>query len=198
MKLNKSGSLTAMLDMFLIMVMGFFVLLIIAILLIKSEKRHEIQSNAEVIIYVEWDQEIIDDVDAYVRDPLNRVVAYTSRETELMNLDRDDLGRATDTIRLPNGKKIVIKENKEVVTIRGIVPGEYIVNTHMYSKNSDLPCNVTVTVEKLNPYSIIYQKELVLKEKGQEETAVRFTLNENGDLVSTSELPVQLIGASEQ
>lgn len=109
MKLNKSGSMTAMLDMFLIMVMGFFVLLIIAILLIKSEKRHEIQSNAEVIVYVEWDQEVIDDVDTYVRDPLNKIVAYTSRETELMSLDRDDLGQATDTIKLPNGKTIVIK-----------------------------------------------------------------------------------------
>lgn len=68
----------------------------------------------------------------------------------------------------------------------------------MYSKNSDLPCNVTITVEKLNPYSIIYQKELVLKDKGQEETAVRFTLDDNGDLVSTSELPIQLIGQPTQ
>ena len=39
--------------------------------------------------------------------------------------------------------------NQEVVTIRAVVPGEYIVNVHYYATKTNNPIDVNVKVEKL-------------------------------------------------
>ncbi|MDO8360864.1 MAG: hypothetical protein Q7T08_12625 [Devosia sp.] len=44
-----------------------------------------------------------------------------------MTLDRDDRGNFLDTVEV-NGTKVQIALNQETVSVRGIVPGEYIVN----------------------------------------------------------------------
>ena len=49
-----------------------------------------------------------------------------------MVLERDDRGGANDFI-LVNGKKISSPIREEIVTIRGIVPGEYTVNVIAFS-----------------------------------------------------------------
>ena len=49
-----------------------------------------------------------------------------------MHLDRDDRGNVNDTIDF-DGKTIDNPLNQEIVTIRVVVPGEYIVNVHYLS-----------------------------------------------------------------
>ena len=53
-----------------------------------------------------------------------------------MHLDRDDLGDKNDKIYLPDGSMIKVPQNQELLTIRGIVPGEYVLNIHMYSSTT--------------------------------------------------------------
>ena len=53
---------------------------------------------------------------------------------------------------------------------------------------------VTITVEKLNPYGIVTVREITLTEKGQEITAVRFTVDEEGKVSNVNQLPYQMIG----
>jgi hypothetical protein len=71
------------------------------------------------------------------------------------------------------------------VSIRGIVPGEYTVNVNYYVKyfpNAPLvPVPVAVKVEKLNPVvEIIYADTTTLDQVGQEKTAVRFLVADDG------------------
>ena len=55
-----------------------------------------------------------------------------------------------DTIEI-NGEKVQNPLNQEVVTIRAVVPGEYIVNIHYYATKTEQPVDVNVKVEKVNP-----------------------------------------------
>jgi hypothetical protein len=50
-----------------------------------------------------------------------------------MHLDKDDLGYVNDIVYNANGKITRVNINREVVTIRGIIPGEYLINAHYYS-----------------------------------------------------------------
>ena len=105
-----------------------------------------------------------------------------------MHLDRDDLGNSNDRIQTELGM-VEYDDNREMVTIRGIISGQYVVNIHAYSKREGIPVPVLVTIEKINPFSTIVSKTITLNEPGQEETVCRFILNSNGDVVSINELP---------
>jgi len=53
-----------------------------------------------------------------------------------MYLDKDDLGYANDIVKNIDGTITKVNINREVVTIRGIIPGEYIINAHYYSSRT--------------------------------------------------------------
>ena len=55
-----------------------------------------------------------------------------------------------DTI-VVNGEEVQNPLNQEVVTLRVVVPGEYIVNIHYYATKTEQPVDVNVKVEKVNP-----------------------------------------------
>lgn len=51
----------------------------------------------------------------------------------------------------------------EIVTLRGIVPGEYVINVHMYMRRDPSPTTlVTVQLDKINPFSTIMIKRVSL------------------------------------
>jgi hypothetical protein len=142
----------------------------------KPEDSGKVDLKAEMLITVTWPDFNPDDVDTYVEDPAGNIVWYNQMEAGLMNLDRDDRGLFKNTI-LVNGKEIVNPLNQEIVSIRGLVDGEYVVNIVHYIANGTAPLPVQVKVEKLNPtVKVIFYNTLMLKGTGDEQTAVRFTL----------------------
>ena len=186
---DKYKSTIGFIDILFNILVGFAFLFIVAFLLIKPEaKREDFDRKAEFIVVMEWDYERQDDIDLYVQDPSNTIVHFRNARANFMHLDKDDLGKRNDTIMV-NGVEKIVKINREVVTIRGIVPGEYIVNVHYYSDYSEhanvtrgpmSPLEVKVTVYKVNPYSEVWQGTKTFTRKGQEETFVRFTMDKNG------------------
>jgi hypothetical protein len=106
-----------------------------------------------------------------------------------LHLDKDDLGTSNDTVIMPDGTKKTIYLNREVMTIRGMIPGEYIVNNHLYSVRSAAaregrtPIEVITKVLKLNPYSEIHVGVVVLTHTGDEETVIRFRVNDKGHVI---------------
>ena len=97
-----------------------------------------------------------------------------------MHLDRDDRGRVGDLITV-NGKQVESPINQETVTLRGVAPGEYVVNLLHYKSNTSRPVPVSVKIEKINPQLIVsFAGEVLLKGAGDEQTAVRFTLAADG------------------
>jgi hypothetical protein len=83
---------------------------------------------------------------------------------------------------------------QETVSIRGIVAGEYTVNVNHYLATTGLPVPVTVKVEKVNPtVQVISYDTLTLDHTGQETTAVRFRVADNGDVVDVNHRQKSLI-----
>jgi len=174
--------------------LGFTYLFLIAIMFMNPvAKKGIIDPKAEYIITISWPDNNPDDVDTWVEDPNGNVVWFRNREAGLIHLDRDDRGTANDTLNI-NGTEIQNPLNQEVVTIRGVVPGEYVVNLHYYASETGQPVQATVSVAKVNPaLEIVYYGETVLAEKGDEATAVRFVIDKSGRVERISHIPKSLV-----
>ena len=116
-------------DLLFNILLGFAFLFIVAFLLIKPEaKKKDFDRRAEFVIILEWDHDALDDIDLHVQDPLGDRVSFRLPRINFMHLDKDDLGTRNDTIVNADGTESTVEINREVVTIRGIMPGEYIIN----------------------------------------------------------------------
>jgi len=190
-------------DLLFNILLGFAFLFIIAFLLIKPEaKKKDFDRRAEFVVILEWDHDAPDDLDLYVQDPTNDKVSFRLPIANYMHLDKDDLGKRNDTIINADGSTSTVMINREVVTIRGIMAGEYIINAHYYStrvyNGSQLEPNertidyrskpqraLTVKIElhKVTPYKILWAGEKKFTHRGQEETFLRFVLDGDGNIV---------------
>ena len=192
-------------DLLFNILLGFAFLFIIAFLLIKPEqKKEDFERKAEFVIVMEWDHDQPDDIDLYVQDPTQNKVHFRLPIINFMYLDKDDLGFANDVVKNVDGTITKVNINREVVTIRGIIPGEYIVNAHYYSsrewtrhgqlatnidissekvKNKRNPLTIKIELHKVNPYKILWVGEKKFTRKGQEETFVRFTVDNDGEII---------------
>jgi len=181
---------TAFLDLLFNSLIGFVGLFFLAYILVnpKSEEEKKLDSKAEFVIIVSWDKDFDDDVDSYVQDPEGHLVSFKRREDGLMHLDRDDLGHRNDVVETQFGE-IKFDEIREIVTIRGIIPGEYVINVHMYKKMTDKPVTVKIQLDKINPYSVVVQKEVNLNVAGAEKTAFRFVIDKDGSVTNVNSLP---------
>ena len=178
-------------DLLFNILVGFAFLFIIAFLLIKPEaKKEDFERRAEFVVVMEWDNDASGDIDLYVEDPTGKQVSFRYHNHNFMHLDKDDLGAMNDTVVNADGSISTVKINREVVTIRGIIKGEYVINAHYYSirsydKISPKKSVVTVKVElhKVNPYSIMWLGEKEFNQRGQEETFLRFRLDKDGKIL---------------
>lgn len=189
---------TSSLDLFLTVGLVFLLFLALTYVHMRPENKNKanIQSNAQFTVTMEWDAEDPSDVDLYLKNPLGQVCYFNNRDFPLTHLDRDDRGTISDKVLLPNGEIIEVKENREIISIRGLVKGEYIVNVHQFAaRNNGKPTKVKVTVEKINPsVTKIYHKEVILEQTGHEIHICRFVLDESGNVVDVNDdLPVELI-----
>jgi hypothetical protein len=144
------------------------------------------------MITLSWEDMHEGDIDLWVRGP-SGVVNYVNPQRGSLFLDRDDLGIRNDIFIRPNGERSIVRINREVVNIRGVEVGEYVVNAHYYGGLSAIqPANVTVEVIRLNPYEIIHSGSKILYDRGAEHTFVRFKLNADGKISNINYLPVKL------
>ncbi len=165
--------------------LGFTLLFFIAIIFMNPiAKLGNINYKAEYIITVIWPEDQPDDIDLWVQNPYQETVSYLQKEAGWLHLDRDDRGDLNDTVMI-DGKEVVHPINQEVVTIRGIISGEYIVNLHYYQSQSKMPVKANVKIEKVNPVlRLVFIDQVTLDRVDDEKTVLRFELDENGDFVS--------------
>ena len=182
----------AFLDLLFNTLLCFAALFCLAFILINPSKKNKtVEAKAEFMITIIWPADMDDDVDTYVEDPEGNLVAFNRREQGLMHLDRDDVGFSSDRIQTSFGV-VEYKENREIVSLRGIVPGEYVVNVHMYTKREDKETPVTILLEKINPFKLVTARNVVLVQQGDEKTAFRFTLDDEGKVIDTNNLEKSL------
>jgi hypothetical protein len=169
-------------------------LFFIAVLSIAPDaKDGKVDTKAEFIITMDWPDNHPDDLDLFVQDPVGNIVWYRHREAGFLTLDRDDRGGANDFI-LVNGMKIASPIREEIVTVRGLVAGEYTVNVSHFQAVSGQPVEATVKVQKLNPNAqVIFDDKVLVDHTGDEKTAVRFKLDTEGKVVDVQRRPKSLL-----
>jgi len=156
-------------------------------------KTGKVDLKAEYIITLSWPDGNTDDIDIWVEGPEGNLLWFRDPEVGLLHLDRDDRGALKDTLTI-NGETIVNPLNQEIVTLRGLVPGEYVVNVHYYETKTKEPVKATVKVEKVNPIlEVIYYGSVITEKVGEEKTAVRFTIAPDGSIRGINSLPKKLV-----
>jgi hypothetical protein len=162
-------------------------LFFIALLAIKTkEDEGKVDPRLEFLITVSWPDKHPDDIDMFVQDPIGNMVWYRRREAGFMVLDRDDRGGLNDFIMV-NGQKVPSPIRQEIVSVRGIVAGEYTVNIYHFAALTGIPVPVTVKVEKLNPkVQVVHYDTVELDHGGAEKTAVRFQMDKTGAITEVS------------
>ena len=192
---NRNNQASALHDITLLMAAGFFILFMVALWYVNPiAKLGKIDNKAEFIINMEWPGDLDSDIDIWVMDPNGTFVWFSNKTPNKspVSLERDDLGDSNDTIMV-NDVPVILKRNLETVTIRSILPGEYIVNIHYYSRRSmatEIP--VTIKVEKLNPtVKIVFMTNdpIVLRKPKDEIMVVRFTIDSDGSVSKVTTAP---------
>ena len=178
-KYNKFDPFT---DLLFNILLAFTFLFFITILFINPiTKFGNVNMKAEYIITVDWNDSLPDDIDLWVKDPNGEIVSYLKKDAGWLHLDRDDQGIINDKVTI-DGKETIYPINREVVTLRGIIPGNYVVNLYMYDNKSMKPVNAKITIEKVNPtLKLVFFDNVVLKDKDTELTVVKFRLDSTGN-----------------
>ena len=191
---QEKGGQDAFTDLLFNALLGFVFMFVAAFSLMGDPtKSGNVENKAEILITVRWADRHPDDVDTLVEDPQGNLVWYHNRDTGLMHLDRDDRGLFQDRVML-DGVEVSNPINQETVTLRALKPGEYVVNVLHYQSNYKEPLPVSVKVEKLNPrVTLLYYGIRELTGVGDEQTAVRFTIGANGEVIGTNELKKSLL-----
>ncbi|MGB5213481.1 MAG: hypothetical protein WBN88_07560 [Anderseniella sp.] len=173
---------------------GFVFLFFIAVIFISPAKdTGKVVLDAQYLVTVTWPDGSQEDIDIWIEDPQGNVTWFRNRSAGLVHLDRDDRGMLNDKIEV-EGKVIENVLNQEVAAVRGTVPGEYTVNLHYYESVQQTTVPVTVRVAKVNPvYKIFFNDTIDMRRKGEERTAVRFTILRDGKIGRINRLEKKLV-----
>ena len=191
---RRSGIGLGFTDLLFNALLGFVVMFVLAFLLINPvAKTGAVDPKAEFLITLTWPDGRAEDVDLYVADPAANLVWFRQREAGLMHLDRDDLGQRNDFVEVA-GRRIANPLNQEVVAIRGILPGEFVVNVHLYRGHGGAAVPATIKVEKLNPkVELVFYGTVTLEAQGDEQTAVRFAVGADGGVRDVNRLAKRIV-----
>lgn len=169
-------------DMLFLLVFAYLVIGAVALAHVRK-KQEEVSGAAppgSVIVDIHWDDKIDADVDLWVQAPGDVPVGYSNKAGMIFNLLRDDLGHSGDPVSM----------NYEISYGRGLWPGEYTVNAHLYrSADGHFPVPVMAKVQVRSSDGIVknlLQSSVQLDHVGQETTIFRFQLDDKGHLVPGS------------
>ena len=169
-------------DMLFLLVFAYLVIGAVALAHVarKQQESHGATPPGSVIVDIHWDDKFDADVDLWVQAPGDVPVGYSNKSGIVFNLLRDDLGHSGDPLSL----------NYEIAYGRGLQPGEYTVNAHLYrSSDGRFPVPVTARVSVRGAdgeITNLLRSQVHLDYVGQETTIFRFTLDDKGHLVPGS------------
>jgi hypothetical protein len=199
----------AFLDLLFNQLLSFALLFLLALLLVKPPTTSDasVKLRAEFVMTMTWPDGALDDIDMWVQLPDGRKVNFRNKDVDYVTLDRDDLGALNDFYTV-DGRRELTMMNREMATIRAIVPGRYIVAAHVYAvrdKVEDpadrarvwlpappLPYAATLEVMKLNPRSTeVLRSTVQVAERGQEAVFAAFDVDADGNVTNVELNPSQ-------
>ena len=181
---EQDASDTVFRDVVMLALAGFVVLVIMLLPHLNppgARTADDMTPPGNVIVEVRWPDAIDADVDLWVQAPGDVPVGYSNKGGAVFNLLRDDLGKRADVTGL----------NYETSYSRGILPGEYTVNLHLYrnpAKAYPVPVTVVTSVKRRADLAArqLLASKVQLAREGEEMTVYRFRLTEAGALVAGS------------
>jgi len=212
---NRTSFLLSFVDMLFAMLLCVSSLFILNFLLItvKNENQKKVDSKAEILITMTWDDHSANDIDLWVLTPEKTKIGFPNKQNTYMGLERDDLGLSNDTTYAattaiepdvypdPQDQQVVVSEdqliykNIETVAIRAKHPGRYVVNVMWYSTKPHPVTNKTkneneqteVQLMQLNPVvNIAAVAKPVLLSAQTEATAFSFDVLPDGSIANVS------------
>ncbi|HFD15930.1 MAG TPA: hypothetical protein ENJ38_06460 [Rhodospirillales bacterium] len=177
---DEDDSGTVFRDVIMLALAGFVAVVILMLPHLNppgAKQSEDSEPPGNVIVEIRWPDEIDADVDLWVEAPGDVPVGYSNKGGLVFNLLRDDLGKRADATGM----------NYEVSYSRGIPPGEYAVNVHLYrnvAKVYPIPVTVVTSVKRNAQESAkqLLASKVELTREGQEITVYRFKLDEYGRL----------------
>ncbi len=157
-------------DLLMNMLLGLTALTVIMLASLNPPQKDEeaAQQPGNLAITMCWPEGNYD-VDLWVKAPGDdKPVGYSNRGSKTLNLLRDDLGTANDSMPV----------NCENVFSRGLPDGEWIVNVHAY-KTPVVPLKVKLearVTENGKTKGPALDATVTLVQQGQEVTAMRFRM----------------------
>tara|TARA_B100000927_G_scaffold291402_1_gene293405 strand:- start:2904 stop:3551 length:648 start_codon:yes stop_codon:yes gene_type:complete len=186
MKHKKYSSYTSYNDMLFNVLIGFVLLFILAFMLINPiTKKADIPAKAEIMVVLDWDDMSKDDVDLWIKGTgMVQPLSFQVKNADFWHLDRDDLGESTDVTYVA-GERVMLRYNREVATMRGLMPGDFNINVHMYKKKDTKPTNISITLIDVNPYKELYKMNTTLTKDGQVVIFPSFSVDKDGVIYNT-------------
>ena len=171
------NNLLVYIDLLFNLICGITAIMVIAFLYMNppSVKDKDIESRAEYLLVLEWDDSSDTDIDLWVKLPDTTLVYYGNKESGVVHLERDDLGTANDSYLQTN----YVRVNQETVVLRSVVPGKYLVNAFSFTWKEEEPLVVFVSLIQVNPYRVVTKKEHTFTDMGQEKSFFSFRLDED-------------------
>ena len=182
-QLDEIQSDTVFRDVTLLALSGFVAIVLLLLPWLNLKTRDELVQEpvGSVIFELFWDPNLDADIDLWVKGPNDGAVGYSKPSGLVFNLLRDDRGLVGDHTPL----------NYEISFTRGIIPGEYQANVHLFkhdkarSKIEALVTASLVTPDR-NYRKQILEKRVYLKKENSEKTVLRFKLDNNFKVVNGS------------
>ena len=159
-------------DLLFNMLVGFVFMFFIAYILINPiADDGKVDPPDIALLVINWPDDSKYDVDVWVKDPSGQILSFTNKTIPGMHLEKDDLGAQGDTW---GGKSLAIK-NQEVVHITHMHEGTYQVTLHFYATHGKADKQkVTVELMTIKNFRKVGIKEVIMSEKGQEQSIVSF------------------------
>ncbi len=186
---------TAFLDLLFNTLLVFVCLFAVAFLQMRppTQPGKSIEAKAEFVLEMTWPDGSLDDIDLWLLLPDGEKVGFNRKDIGVATLDRDDRGAFGD-VYFDGTQRKLIRVNREVIAVRGIVPGHFVVNAHYYGHfteeragfpdlwgKSEIPVKVKLT--KLNPrVSEIGTGQVTLSTVGEQATAFAFDVDSQGQV----------------
>ena len=167
---------TVFTDLLFNLLLSFVALFFLAFIMVsaKEEEQDNAKNDNHFLIALRWQTN--NDIDLWLRLPDGRKVGYNKRDEPPAHLDVDVVmwRKYRDSL----GEETIIEENEEVITVRDLLPGEYVVNIHYYSiqKLEDPTTEVELFIQDIKNRNIVYLTREVVDAPGIETHIVRFTV----------------------
>jgi len=196
-KSDRGTNTTIFLDLLFNFLLGFVMLFIILMAIIKVDSaKPAVEDKNEFIITMNWTSGTDHDLDLWVLGPTGDMVGFAKREGQGLFLQRDDLGMINDQVTVVNGERVVSELNEEIINIRKIIPGRYVVNVHFYRGASGATETAQFKLIKINPFGEVTTVKLEGLTPRGEVTALVFEVLPTGEVVVLPTTPIPFVLAN--